>query len=72
MVFFDVQINYKSGVSVVVDNVKSFTVKAQGGGLEISWQTTSLTKSKPLYLNPDQVESVYQVGSRHRFICRWF
>ena len=58
-----VKINYKSGISEVLHCTK-FKVKGNAvSGLEVEYNViTSGKRASPLYMNVDEVESIYQVG----------
>ncbi len=57
-----VKINYKSGISEVLHCTK-FKVKRDGSGMSVEYDVlTSGKRSNPLFMNVDEIESIYQVG----------
>lgn len=58
---YRVQINYKSGISVMMDFEK-FSIKytASGGIQSVTWMT-AYDDQRPMYLNADAIESVFQI-----------
>lgn len=55
-----IQINYKSGQSVTMTD-SEFTVKRSNLGVEMVWERGPKEKMHALYLNADEVESVWEV-----------
>lgn len=55
-----VQINYVSGHKEVMD-VEEFTVTVKNSGREINWKLADNAKLKPLLLNVDAIESIWEI-----------
>lgn len=54
-----VRVNYKSGISMVL-HCTQFNLDINGGNRRLEWNTVG--GNRPLFLNVDEIESVYQIG----------
>lgn len=61
MTRFKIQVNYKSGQSVVLDGVTKFRVTVKGDVRSFDWEIDSKGKMVPLFFNADEVESVWEL-----------
>ena len=65
---FKIQINYKSGISVI-GNFRKFVGDANGREItSLKWLTDG-DGSRPIFMNVDEIESIYQIGLKKRI--RW-
>lgn len=55
-----IQINYVSGQSVVME-VEDFSVKKNNLGTEVTWKLNDESTMRPLLINVDAIESVWEV-----------
>lgn len=54
-----VRVNYKSGISMVLHCTRfDFTINSGSRRIEY----TVIGKNRPLFLNIDEIESIYQIG----------
>lgn len=63
---FVIQINYKSGISVVGD-YRKFDGNTKGS--EITSLTWDADGSRPIFMNISEIESIHQLGVKKRL--RW-
>jgi hypothetical protein len=58
-----IQINYKSGQQVIIDNVKKFDVRQFSDGTlsAITWELDEKRKKLPLFLGFLDIESIFQL-----------
>lgn len=55
-----VRLNYKSGISMVI-HATEFDLNINGSNRRLQWNTVG--GNRPLFLNVDEIESVYQIGT---------
>lgn len=55
-----IQINYKSGISMIM-KCTTFDVTIAGERRDLKW--TRVGGNRPLFMNVDDVESIYQIGN---------
>lgn len=57
--YVKVRLNYKSGISMVL-HCTQFSIDIKGDTRRAEWNTVG--GNRPLFLNVDDLESVYQIG----------
>ncbi len=68
VVIFEIQINYKSGISVVGD-YRKFDVDTKGNEVtSLKWIAYN-SGSRPIFMNISEIESIYQINAKKRI--RW-
>ncbi len=59
-VFHEVHITYKSGKTLVMHTTDFKIATTRSGELSVTWGRSKRGTLRPMFINPDEIESVWQ------------